>query len=182
MSDWTGTTTGFSGGWRIGWDVDPSWGGEMRFAFGSLPLYDSYRAEQALIAMDNANGLAPDDPQRHRFDHRNAEMFQWDVQHPLLSLAADAPAALPARRHRHVRREFHRPPGQGYNVNCLSLPLGIGMKYLCDENFALRLDLLEDIAISNEHLETQFNFSVTAGLEMRFGGSRKIYWPFDLSR
>ena len=59
IGDWTGSTAGFDGGWRVGWDVDPSWGTEMRFAFASLGMYDSNRAEQALIALDNSNGLSP---------------------------------------------------------------------------------------------------------------------------
>ena len=25
IADWVGTTTGFDGGWRVGWDVDPKW-------------------------------------------------------------------------------------------------------------------------------------------------------------
>ena len=79
IEDWVGTTTGFDGGWRLGWDVNPSWGMEMRMAFGSPQLYDSYRADQALTALDDANGLAPNDPQRARFDHRAGSLFQWDV-------------------------------------------------------------------------------------------------------
>ena len=61
---------------------------------------------------------------------------------------------------------FQDRVGQSYQVNCLSLPLGIGIKYLCDENLAIRLDLLDDIAMSNEHLVTQNNFSITGGLEL----------------
>ena len=79
IADWVGTTTGFDGGWRLGWDFDPSLGPEMRMAFGSPKLYDSYRADQALTALDNADGLPPNDPQRARFDHRFASLFQWDV-------------------------------------------------------------------------------------------------------
>ena len=79
IEDWVGTTTGFIGGWRLGWDFDPAWGGEMRMAFGSPSLYDSYRADRALTLIDNTNGLATNDPVRARYDHREASMFQWDV-------------------------------------------------------------------------------------------------------
>jgi opacity protein-like surface antigen len=182
LSDWVGTTTGFDDGWRVGWDVTPSWGAEMRFAFASLALYDSYRADQALIAQDNASGLAADDPERSRFDHRNAEMFQWDVDvlyYPWRETRL-RPYVLAGIGLTDVN--FSDRLGEGYHVTCLSLPLGIGVKYLCDDNMALRLDLMDDIAMSNQHLQTQNNLSLTAGLELRFGGSRKIYWPFDLSR
>jgi hypothetical protein len=182
IGDWVGTTTGFDGGWRVGWDVTPSWGTEMRFAFASLALYDSYRADQALIALDNANGLAANDPQRQRFDSRNAEMFQWDVDilyYPWRETRL-RPYILAGIGLTDVN--FTDRLGQSYHTTCLSLPLGIGLKYLCDDNLALRLDLLDDIAMSNQHLQTQNNLSLTAGLELRFGGSRKIYWPFDLER
>ncbi len=182
ISDWTGSTAGFDGGWRVGWDVDPSWGTEMRFAFASLGVYDTFRSQQALIALDNSNGLAVDDPERHRFDHRNAELFQGDVDilyYPWRETRL-RPYLLAGMGLTYIN--FQDRLGQSYQVNCLSLPLGIGIKYLCDENLAIRLDLLDDIAMSNQHLVTQNNFSITGGLELRLGGSRKIYWPFDLSR
>jgi opacity protein-like surface antigen len=182
IGDWVGTTTGFDGGWRIGWDVTPSWGTEMRFAFASLSLYDSYRADQALIALDNANGLAANDPQRQRYDSRNAEVFQWDVDilyYPWRETRL-RPYILAGIGLTDVN--FTDRIGQSDRATCLSLPLGIGLKYLCDDNLALRLDLLDDIAMSNQHLQTQNNLSLTVGLELRFGGSRKVYWPFDLER
>ena len=154
----------------------------MRFAFASLTLYDSYRAKLTQIDMDNANGLAPDDPQRQRFDHRNAELFQWDVDilyYPWQETRL-RPYILAGLGLTDIN--FTDRLGQSYSVNCLSLPLGVGVKYLCDDHLAVRVDLIEDFAISNQHLQTQYNLSLTAGLELRFGGSRKVYWPFDLER
>ena len=182
ISDWVGTTTGFDGGWRVGWDVEPDWGLETRFAFASLPLFDSFRADQALVALDNANGLAPNDPQRHRFDHRNAELFQGDIDilyYPWKETRL-RPYIMTGIGLTDVN--FTDRLGNGNRVNCLSLPIGVGLKYLCEENLDLRLDLIDDIAMSNQHLQTQDNLSLTAGIELRFGGSKKIYWPFDLSR
>jgi hypothetical protein len=182
VNDWVGTSAGFDGGWRIGWDVTPSWAAEMRFAFATLPMYDSYRAKLAQLNMDNAAGMSSDDPLRTRFEYRNAELFQWDVDvvyYPWRETRL-RPYILAGIGLTDVN--YGDRTGQTNNVACLSLPLGIGLKYLCDENLAVRLDLIDDIAMSNEHLETQNNLSLTAGLELRFGGSRKVYWPFDLSR
>ena len=183
MSDWTGSTAGFDGGWRVGWDVDPSWGAEMRFAFASLGLYDSNRRRNRPSSrLDNANGLAANDPERQRYDHRNAELFQWDVDilyYPWRETRL-RPYVLAGMGLTYIN--FQDRLGHSMQTDCLSLPLGIGIKYLCDENLAIRLDLLDDIAMSNQHLVTQNNFSITGGLELRLGGSRKIYWPFDLSR
>ena len=41
------------------------------------------------------------------------------------------------------------------------------------------LDLLDDIALSSDHLQVQQNLAFTVGVELRFGGSRKVYWPWD---
>ncbi len=173
IDDWVGTTAGFDGGWRIGWDVEPDWGVETRFAFASLGLYDTALADQAFIAL--GNGLVPD-------DHRNAELFQWDIEllyYPWKEtrLRPYVLAGIGLTSINYTDRL-----GDGSRVDCISLPIGIGLKYLCAENLDVRLDLIDDIAMSNQHLETQNNLSLTAGIEFRFGGSRKVYWPFDLSR
>jgi hypothetical protein len=174
ISDWVGTGAGFDGGWRLGWDVTPSWGTEMRFAFASLSLYDSYAAKLAYIEQGN-NSLTPP-------DHRNAELFQWDVDvlyYPWRETRL-RPYALAGIGLTDIN--FTDRLTQSYQAVCLSLPIGIGVKYLCDDNLDLRLDLIDDIAMSNDHLQTQNNLSLTAGMELRFGGSRKVYWPFDLAR
>ena len=77
---------------------------------------------------------------------------------------------------------FNDSLGQSYQTTSLSLPLGAGVKYLCSERLALRVDCLDDIALSSNHLQTQHNLGLTAGVEFRFGGSRKVYWPCDPNR
>ncbi len=182
IEDWVGTTTGFDGGWRLGWDFGPSFGAEMRMAFASPKLYDSYRADQALTVLDNANGLAPNDPQRSRFDHRIAELFQWDVDILYYPWGETRlrPYLLTGMGLTNIY--FADRLDQNYQTTCLSLPLGMGVKYLCSEQLAIRLDCLDDIALSSNHLQTQHNVSLTAGVELRFGGSRKVYWPWDPGR
>jgi hypothetical protein len=172
ISDWVGTTGGFDGGFRFGWDVTPTWGTEMRFAFASLGLYDSYAAKLAYLQQGPFSG-PPN-------NHRNAELFQWDVDvlyYPWRETRL-RPYLLAGLGLTDVN--FNDRLGQSYQTNCLSIPIGVGVKYLCDSNLAFRLDLIDDIAMSNAHLDTQNNVSLTAGMELRFGGSRKMYWPFDL--
>ena len=182
IEDWVGTTTGFIGGWRLGWDFDPSFGAEMRMAFGAPQLYDSYRADQALTALDNANGLPANDPARARYDHRSASLFQWDVDILYYPWAETRlrPYFLTGMGVTNIA--FSDRLAQNYQITCLSLPVGLGVKYLCSERLAVRVDLLDDIAFSTDHLQTQQNLSLTAGVELRFGGSRKVYWPWDAGR
>ena len=59
---------------------------------------------------------------------------------------------------------------------------GIGREIPLQRTTVVRLDLLDDIAFRTDHLQTQENVSLTAGLEFRFGGSRKVYWPWDPGR
>jgi hypothetical protein len=176
IADWVGTSTGFDGGWRLGWDVSPNWGTETRIAFGSPKLYDSNSAVLAMEALDKANNLLPTDP------HRNAELFQWDVDILYYPWAETRlrPYFLTGAGLTNIY--FSDRLDQNYQTTCLSLPLGMGVKYLCSERLAVRLDLLDDIALSSNHLQTQQNLSLTAGAELRFGGSRKVYWPWDLGR
>ena len=176
IEDWVGTKYGFDGGWRLGWDATPNWGLETRFAFGSPQLYDSYRAVQALESLDKTNGLTFSDPQR------SAELFQWDVEVLYYPWAETRlrPYFLTGMGMTNIY--FTDILGKNTQTTCLSLPLGLGVKYLCSEDLAVRFDFLDDVALSSNHLQTQQNLSLTAGVELRFGGSRKVYWPFDPSR
>ncbi len=182
IEDWVGTTTGFDGGWRLGWDFGPSFGCEMRMAFGDPKLYDSYRADQALTALDNADGVPRNDPRRNRFDDRIAELFQWDFDILFYPWGETRlrPYFLTGMGLSNIF--FTDRLDQNYQTTSLALPLGMGVKYLCSQQLAVRLDLLDDIALSSNHLVTQQNVSLTAGVEFRFGGSRKVYWPWDPSR
>ena len=176
ISDWIGTSTGFDGGWRIGWDANPNWGAESRIAFASPKLYDSYDSLLALDAFDKANNLsfAP--------SHREAELFQWDVEILYYPWGETRlrPYFLTGMGLTNIY--FNDVLNHTTETTSLSLPLGLGVKYLCSESLAVRLDLIDDIALASNHLETQQNLSLTAGVELRFGGSRKVYWPWDLGR
>ena len=156
IEDWVSTTSGFDGGWRLGWDISPRWGAETRFAFGSL-------------------GLTPD-------DHSNAELFQWDVDVLYYPWGETRLRPYFFTGMGLTNIYFSDRLNVSQQTTCLSLPLGLGVKYLCNEQLALRVDCLDDVALSSNHLETQHNLSLTAGVELRFGGSHKVYWPFDPGR
>jgi len=182
IADWVGTSTGFDGGWRLGWDVSPNLGTETRLAYASPRLYDSYRADRALDLLDKSAGLPADDPQRSRYDHREAQVFQWDVDILYYPWGETRLRPYFLTGMGLTNSYFADRLAQYTQTTCLSLPLGLGVKYLCNERLAVRLDCLDDISMSSNHLLTQHNLSLTAGVELRFGGSRKVYWPWDLGR
>lgn len=175
-------SSGFDGGWRLGWDIDTHFGSEMRFAFGSMKVYDSDPAVQARAAADAAAGIDPANPLNSHLDHRNGDLFQWDVDILYYPCGETRlrPYFLTGMGITNVR--FADRLDQTYHVTSLSLPIGVGLKYLVNDSLAVRLDCLDDIAFSSRHLSTQNNVSLTAGVELRFGGSRKEYWPWDSGR
>ena len=183
IDDWVGMNQGFLGGYRLGWDHDEHWGAEMRFAFGSVALYDSARAKQAQWDADTKAGYRPDSPWRWRFDRRrDADLFQWDVDliyypwgdpnwRPYLMVGMGTTSLrfmdrLSDERHQAV----------------FSMPIGMGIKYLWSDRMALRLDLTDDIAFGTNTISTMQNTSLTAGVEVRLGGTQRAYWPWNPSR
>jgi hypothetical protein len=65
----------------------------------------------------------------------------------------------------------------------LQMPIGLGLKYRHTSRLAMRVDLIDNIGFSAGQLDTMHNWSLTAGIEARFGGGRKRnYWPWNPSR
>ena len=65
----------------------------------------------------------------------------------------------------------------------LGLPIALGMKYRCNDWLALRIEVSDSIAFGGgPGFNTLNNLLVTGGLEVRFGGTRKVYWPYSPGR
>jgi hypothetical protein len=182
IDDWVAGEQGFFGGYRLGWDYDHYWGCEMRLGFGNVALCDSRRAKNAQEAADDAQGLAPDDPFRRRFDgRRDGTTTLWDVS--LLYYpwgdAAWRPylmAGLGVARIEFIDRLSTR-----YRESVFGMPLAVGAKYRCNERLALRLELADNIGFG-DRLNTVHHVSLTGGVELRFGGTRVAYWPWAPGR
>lgn len=184
VDDWVGQKSGFFAGYRLGWDVDHYWGCEMRLGFGSVALYDSQRAKDAQQAADTARGIAADDPFRQRFDaRRDCNVVFWDVS--LLYYpwgdAAWRPYLMAGLGT--ARIDFVDRLSIPLDKTVFALPLALGLKYRCSDWLALRLELADNMAFgSGSGLNTLHNLSLTAGVEIRFGGTRKAYWPWNPGR
>jgi hypothetical protein len=180
VADWVGLTQGFQGGVRLGLDCDNTWGIETRFAYAATELYDSRLAKLTLSDADTQAGYAADSPFRHRFDHRNADMFQWDVDALYYPWGENRwrPYLLWGLGLTDVR--FTDLLTERYHKLGFSMPLGLGLKYHCNNALALRLECIDDIAFLGDGFQTLNNVSLTAGMEVRFGGPRRTYWPWNL--
>ena len=60
----------------------------------------------------------------------------------------------------------------------MAMPIGIGLKYRLHDWLTLRADVTDNLAFGSSGLATMNNFSFTTGMEFRFGGYHKNYWPW----
>ncbi len=184
IDDWVGLREGFVGGYRLGWDYHNHWGCEMQFGFASVGLYDSDHAIQAQQAADALLGLDPSDPFLTRFDQRrDADVFTWDVHflHYPWGDAAWRPYWSIGLGSMHVR--FMDRLSERRSKALLAVPIALGMKYRCNDWLALRVELSDNIAFGGgPGFNTLNNLMVTGGMEVRFGGTRKVYWPYSPGR
>ena len=63
----------------------------------------------------------------------------------------------------------------------LSVPIALGVKYRWNDRIALRLELNDSFVFSDHGADTLECLSLTFGVEMRFGGTQKSYWPWNPS-
>ena len=185
IHDWARENQGPIGGVQIGWDYDHYWGMEMRFGWAVMDISDSALAIAAQQAKDDAAGLSATDPLRHRFDGvRNNHVFLWDG-HVLFYPWGDS-AVRP-----------YLVVGFGTNTNnfidridvpykntLFTVPVGIGMKYRLNDYLALRMECADYIALGGGSTfeDVVQRVLVTGGMEFRYGGPRRAYWPWNPGR
>ncbi len=150
----------FTGG-RLGWDVSESWGLETRLGLAETNL----RGENASVFLDK-NELTVWDA--------DLMYYPWGESRlrPFLSLGLGF-----------LQHDFVDDTGVRVKDTLFAIPFGLGFKYRIDQRLAIRFDLQDNFAFAGGHdVESTNNISMTAGLELRFGGRKKNYWPWDPSR
>jgi hypothetical protein len=150
----------FVGG-RIGWDFAEYWGLETRLGLVEMNL----RAEDPAVFLDKNEVTAWD------FDFM---YYPWGESRlrPFLTLGLGL-----------LQHNFTDDTGYRAKDTLFAIPIGIGAKYRIDQRLALRFDLTNHYAFAGGHdIESTNNIAITAGLELRFGGRRKSYWPWEPSR
>lgn len=177
VSDWLSEGAGFWGGYRLGWDYDEHWGAETRFSFGNMRLWDSPEAKQAQAAADDARRIATDDPFRDRYDGRDAWLWQWDLVLMYYQRDVDPwrPYLLWGVGLSEMRGEDRM--SNSFSGTYFAMPIGVGVKFRRHRWLAFRIELTDNIVFPND-FNTVHHLSFNAGLEYRFGGSRRTYWPW----
>ena len=65
--------------------------------------------------------------------------------------------------------------------SALSIPFGGGVKFFASRNLALRAELIDNLSLGSSVVSTMNNLSLTGGIELRFGGPRRNYYPYQAS-
>jgi hypothetical protein len=156
-----GGNAGFMYGGRFSWDFNPSFGVETRLGGANVGIVDRI----------NGTDLAP------------AGIFYADIDW-LWYFTGDTrwrPFALIGTGFFDIDYTDAQPVRHHSTV--LQLPIGFGVKYRHSSRIAIRVDLIDNIGFASGPQDTMHNWSLTAGLEARFGGGRKrSYWPWNPSR
>ncbi len=153
---------GFLYGARLGWDYDTYWGMEMRLAFSEVGL--------EFIDEPSVDGLSTD-------------VVVWDgslIYYPWGDARwrpyVGAGIGL-------VDFDFLTATGIRRSEAVVGLPLSAGLKYRQTDWITMRFDVTDNIAFGGRAgFETMNNLSLSGGLEFRFGGTRKSYFPWNPSR
>jgi hypothetical protein len=150
---------GYVGGYRFGWDWHHYWGTETRFAIGSMELSSPARS--------------------NRWGN---DILFWDVEwlyypwgdsrwRPYLMAGVGL-----------LNVDFDDENGLRIDKTVFAAPLGLGVKYRWSPRIALRMELADQITSHGPAgLQSQHNLQLTFGMDLRFGGPRKSYWPYNLS-
>lgn len=148
---------GFVGGYYLGEDLTINWGWELRLTLSDLDVtYDQ------VPLVTTTNEIILFDLNFHYYPWENA---RW---RPYTSFGFGV-----------GQFDFGDELGRRVRKTTFGLPLGIGMKYMVHRTSAFRIELVDNIAFSSGPMDTQHNVSLTAGLELRFGGMRRSYWPWN---
>ncbi len=169
IEDWVGQKQGLFGGLQLGYDGGDHWGTELRLGFSSIELTDSARAR---AEAEGSNGPAT----------RYADLFLWDIG-LLYYPCGDTPWRPYAKVGLGTGRiRFTDALHTRYNKISMAMPLALGLKYRCNDWMALRFECADNIVFGRGSVRSVHDFSVTGGVEIRFGRPRKAYWPWNPDR
>lgn len=157
IADTVDQTQGFFTGGRLGWDFDLHWGLEARVGYASLGLVTTPvapgtdRSQTWLI--DGSLLYYPFGDNRWR---------------PYFLVGMGLADILYSDQN---RSQLHE--------TLFALPFGGGIKYRWSDRLVMRFEVLDNLAFAASKTDTVHNISISAGLEYRFGGPRRSYWPWE---
>jgi hypothetical protein len=144
-------------GLRLGNDFDHFWGWEIRYAYTRIETFT--RA-----------GLPIAEPCREYYVDVALQYYPWGDSHWRPYLLAGL-GFMNAR--------YMNDASRFIDDTALSMPLGLGLKIYQSPWFTIRFDATDNISFGGSHLDSMHNFSLSMGVEIRFGGkNRPSYFPW----
>ena len=144
------------GGLRLGWDFDHYWGVEARGGWASPDI------EFPDVPPDRVDGIFLCDA--------SVLYYPWGD-------AACRPYALVGMGM--AMFDFTDEFGFVHDEFLLGIPIGFGFKYMYHPNLAFRAEFLDNIACGSAGLNNMNNLSFSLGMELRFGGKPRSYYPWQ---
>ena len=144
----------FYGGLNFGWDYDHYWGIEKRLGFGALNLTNAQH--QPLQTGLSVTG-------EYRLMYYPLGDARW---RPFITAGIGWSDF-------YFQDDFSR-----HHLDTLFLfPFGGGLKYLCSDRWAVRIDLIDELTLGSRATSTFHYVALTAGLEFRYG-KRLLHMPW----
>ena len=174
VTNWTGAKGGYFGGYHLNWDFDYYWGTEFRYGVATLAEWDSQRAMNAQAEA----GI----PYTSQFARRHATLKYGDFSF-LYYPWGDARWRPYAKMG--IGWGYVKFTDLLYNLRAntqMTMPMGVGVKYRYSRRIVLRMEVMDNFLFGERGINPQHNLSITGGVEIRFGGPRKAYWPYDPGR
>jgi hypothetical protein len=176
IDDWIDQKEGYIGGIRLGWDCDEYWGLEARAAVGSIRLVDGVQAYAQRQYFIDQQQISADSPIIDRSSYRAD--YDLDVLYYFAGDRRWRPYFLMGAGL--VQLNFDDLLGNHYSYTAWGMPLALGVKYHVDDRMGLRFEIGDEIVFSGgTGINVIHDVSLTAGLEFRFGGHAKNYWPWN---
>lgn len=138
----------------VGWDWDHYWGSQIRFGWSSPELLNTTQT-----TVDSDDNLLVTDLSFLYYPWGDSRMRPyWRVGVGLTDL------------------EYTNDLGRRQHNNLLTIPFGAGLKYQFNRHVAWRLELMDNLAFGQNETDTLNNFTITGGIEWRFGGKPEGSW------
>lgn len=149
--------TAFLGGYRVGKDVSSHWGYETRLMFAAPDITGpggTSIGSTADVIIGDVSGV----------------YYPWGdtTARPYLTTGLGL-----------AHFDFRDANNVGRSANVLAIPIGAGMKWRYNNWTLLRFELLDNISFSGSGVRSMHNVTLTGGVEIRFGGYRTGYWPWN---
>lgn len=174
---------GANGGLILGYNLNEYWGLESRFHFASLDIKETAAGRDAYAlwyASQNpsATYVPPLTSRTNQLTILDASIHYYPLGNAKFRPFFKYGLGI-------ARESFRDTYGVKHNIDTMTMPIGIGLRYWWNERIAIQADLVDNIIFSRDIAKTQNNWTVSIGFTYSFGTSKKRRpsprWPYTPS-